>query len=325
MSRDFYAPLDNSNASTRIGFLWQLYPFWGINAVARFEGGFTPRASNTINQIDDSGNGFSFDGTNIRKLELIIDTGRIGTFSFGQGSMATDSIAEIDLSQTKVTAYSAVSQSAGGQFLRLSDGSFSPLVIGDAFKNYDGDNVTGYNSDGSRNLRVRYDTPDYRGLKVSFAVGRDVLDEGDDDYADVAVRYDGRFRNLRLSAGLGYSRKATEEVTSGSVSAVHHATGANVTFALGHSTSSGKNGYLKLGLIRSWIPAGDTAISIDVYYGSDIVGPGSKSRSVGLAVSQQLDRYNVEIFGLLRNYSYDDLAFDYRNSVAFFTGIRWQF
>lgn len=159
LTRDTYGPVGNSNASTRIGLLWQLYPIWGLDLVARFEGGITPRASNTINQIDSSGDGFSFDGTHVRKLELIFDNPRLGTLSLGQGSMATDGIAEIDLSGTKVTAYSAVSQSAGGQFLRLSNGTLSTLIIGDVFNNFDGNNVTGYNSDGSRALRARYDTP----------------------------------------------------------------------------------------------------------------------------------------------------------------------
>lgn len=324
-SRQTHAPLDNSNASTRVGFLWHLYPIWGINAVARFEGGITPRASNAINQIDASGEGFSIDGSHIRKLELIIDDDQLGTLSLGQGSMATDSIAEIDLSQTKVTAYSAVSQTAGGQFLRLVDGRFSPLIIGDVFNNFDGDNVTGSDSDGSRKLRIRYDTPEYKGLKFSFAVGKDSLNESGNTYADFAARYSGQFRDIRISAGAGHSMKGDEEVTSGSASALHRQTGLNVTVALGHSTTTGRYNYIKFGLIRKFVAFGDTAISIDLYDGDDIVGPGSNSRSIGLAVSQQIKAKNIEVYGLVRRYDYDDRAFDYQTSMAFFTGIRWKF
>ncbi|UWQ90449.1 porin [Rhodobacteraceae bacterium M382] len=324
-TKQTYAPVDNSNASTRVGFLWQLYPIWGIDAVARFEGGITPRASNSINQIDNSGTGFSFDGTNVRKLEIILDNDRLGTLSLGQGSMATDSIAEIDLSHTKVTAYSAVSQSAGGQYLRLTDGRLSSLIIGDVFSNFDGDNVTGYNSDGSRKLRIRYDTPDYKGLKVSFAVGKEVLDSDDDIYADIAARYEGNFHGVRFSAGAGHSKKGDEDVTSGSLSALHHQTGLNFTMALGHSSVSGQYNYFKLGVFRDLLPMGQTAFSIDVYNGNNITGPGSQSRSIGFAVSQQIKAKNIEIFGLLRHYDYDDQAFDYEASTAFFAGVRWKF
>ena len=325
LTRKAYGPVGNSNASTRIGLLWQLYPIWGLNAVARFEGGITPRASNAINQVDSSGAGFSFDGTNIRKLELILDSPRLGTLSLGQGSMATDGISEIDLSGTKVTAYSAVSQSAGGQFLRQTNGALSPLTIGDVFNNFDGNDVTGYNSDGSRALRARYDTPKYRGMTLSFAVGNEIQDSSGETYADVALRYDGPFKNFRVSGGLGLSHDGTEKTTSGSLSAVHHQTGVNFTVALGHGSQSGDYVYFKIGMLRSIFPIGKTAISIDLYNGADLVSAGSTSRPIGIAVSQQISRKNIEIFGLLRRYDFDDLSNNYRESTAFFTGLRWKF
>ena len=133
------------------------------------------------------------------------------------------------------------------------------------------------------------------------------------------------FHEVRFSAGVGYSMKGEEEVTSGSVSALHHQTGANITVALGHSTASGQYSYIKLGMIRQLFALADSAFSIDFYNGKDIVGPGSSSRSIGFAVSQQIKAKNIEIFGLLRRYDYHDQAFDYETSTAFFTGIRWKF
>lgn len=305
--------------------MWQLYPIWGLDVVARFEGGITPRASNAINQIDSSGDGFSFDGTHIRKLELIFNDKRLGTLSLGQGSMAADGISEIDLSGTKVTAYSSVSQSAGGQFLRLTNGALSPLIIGDVFNNFDGSNVTGYNSDGSRALRARYDTPKYRGMTLSFAVGNEYLDTTGETYADVALRYDGPFQSFRVSGGLGFSLEGNEETTSGSLSAVHHQTGANFTVAMGHGSQSGSYTYFKIGMLRSVFPIGKTAVSLDIYNGSDLASLGSTSHSYSLAVSQQISSQNIEIFGLLRRYDFDDLNNDYYASTAFFTGLRWKF
>ncbi|SHI70215.1 porin [Shimia gijangensis] len=320
-----FFPVDNSNASTRVGFLWQLYPILGLDAVARFEGGITPRASNSMSQLDSSGSGFSFDGTHVRKLELILDNARFGTLSLGQGSTATDSVAEIDLSQTKVTAYSSVSQTAGGQYLRLADGNLSTLIIGDVFDNFDGDNVTGYNSDGSRKLRIRYDTPSFNGFKLSAAAGKDTVTNNPATHLDMALRYEGKFDAFRLSAGAGLSDHGARKVTSGSLSALHYGTGGNITVALGTENTSGDYIYVKLGLIREIFAAGDTAFSLDYYNGNDLSVAGSNSRSFGLAVSQQIKKKNIEVFGLIRRYEFDDPANSYKPSLAIFTGVRWKF
>ncbi|WP_299356572.1 porin [uncultured Shimia sp.] len=323
--RNTFVPVDNSNASTRVGFLWQLYPVFGLNAVARFEGGITPRASNAMSQLDSSGSGFSFDGTHVRKLELILDSARFGTLSFGQGSTATDSIAEIDLSQTKVTAYSAVSQTAGGQYLRLANGSLSTLVIGNVFDNFDGDNVTGYNSDGSRKLRIRYDSPSFKGFKFSAAAGKDTVTNNPATHLDMALRYEGKFDKFQFSGGIGYSDHEARKVTSGSLSALHYDTGVNITVALGSENASGDYTYVKLGLIREIVAAGDTAFSFDYYDGKGLGVAGSSSRSYGLAVSQQIKKKNIEIFGLIRRYEYADPTNLYKPSVAVLAGVRWKF
>jgi hypothetical protein len=78
-------------------------------------------------------------------------------------------------------------------------------------------------------------------------------------------------------------------------------------------------------MLRSFFPIGKTAVSLDLYNGANLVSRGSTARSVGLAVSQQIRRHNIEIFGLLRRYDFDDQANDYLASTAFFTGLRWKF
>ena len=86
----------------------------------------------------------------------------------GQGSMATDGIAEIDLSGTKIAAFSSVDKPAGGFLLRLPDGKLATTRIADVFDNFDGDCIRGVNSDGSRKLRLRYATPALLGFRASF-------------------------------------------------------------------------------------------------------------------------------------------------------------
>lgn len=321
-----YAPVDNSNSGSRVGILWQLPSLWQHEFVLRFEAGITPSPTSRINQTTGNHWRLSKDDVSLRKMEVIIDDFLYdgGTLTLGQGSMATDGIAEIDLSRTAVSAYSDVGSSAGGQFLRFSNGVMSTTRIGDVFNNYDGDRLTGYNADGSRKLRVRYDTPKWKGFSLAVAFGTDVVDGGDRN-ADIALRYERTRGGYRISAGLGYAFKEDREVTSGSFSMVHLPSGLTFSTAAGHSSAGGSYGYLKLGRIQTIFDVGDTAFSVDFYNGRDVAGRDSRSRSVGLAVTQAIERHNIEVFALLRRYSYEIPAASYRDSTAFLTGLRWKF
>lgn len=323
--REGYAPVDNSNASTRIGLLYDFRPLGGFTAIGRAEIGLTPRPSNSVSLLDRDGNDFELDGSNIRKFEVIIDTPRLGTFTFGQGSMATDGIAEIDLSRTAVTAFSAVDSTAGGQFLRRADGVLSALTIGAVFDNFDGDRVTGHNSDGSRKLRVRYDTRERSGLKLSAAYGIAAGDNQGSQYGDVALRYSWDSEARQFSSGVGYSYKSGTEIVSGSMSVLDKRSGLGLTVAAGRSTAGGRYGYGKISYTKQLFAFGPTAFSLDYYQGSDIALAGSTSRSVGLAAVQQLRVQNLEFFVLARRYSYSEPTTEYLPGRAVFAGLRWAF
>lgn len=323
--REVYVPVDNSNASTRIGMLWQIYPVGGLDAVVRLELGFSPRASGAVSQLDGSGDGVSLDGFNIRKAEVIINTARMGTFMLGQGSMATDGIPEIDLSGTKVAAFSSVAQLAAAQYLRLGSGALSTVMLGDVFDNFDGDNVTGYNSDGSRKMRLFYETPGFGGFSAAVALGKELVDDVGETYADMALKYGARLGAARINAGLGFARKAAEEVVSGSLSASDPESGLNLTIAAGSHSDGGRYVYAKLGLVRRVFAFGDTALSVDLYSGRGLRLPGDRSWSAAIAVTQQLSRRNVEMFALIRGYDYDEPSVDYLRASALFTGFRLKF
>ncbi|WP_425044742.1 hypothetical protein [Primorskyibacter sp. S87] len=325
LSTRAYFPVDNDNASTRLGFLWALRSIGKFSARVRFEGGLTPRSSKDVSQLDSNGAGFELDGSNLRKLELILDHPVLGTITIGQGSMATDGISEIDFSRTTVTAFSDPSPSAGGQFIRRTDNRLSALRIKDVFDNFDGDRVRGRDIDGNRVLRTRYDRQITENLKLSLAVGKDVINGTLDTYADGALRYRIDTDTYRFGGGLGLTFKGSERVVAASGSVVLHSNNLTLTLAGAHSNESGKYRYIKVGKIWNLFPVGDTAISLDFYHGFDLVGSGSESRSIGLAAVQHFDANNTEIFALLRGYSYDDDFADYKDSLAFFTGARWKF
>ena len=92
---------DNDNSNTRVGFNWTFD--LGAERMLRFnfETGLGLIGSSGVT-IDDTDLDVDFDRQELRKFELIYTSPDIGTFSIGQGSMATDGVAEADLSGTSV-------------------------------------------------------------------------------------------------------------------------------------------------------------------------------------------------------------------------------
>lgn len=321
-----YVPVDNSNSGTRAGLLLQLHPLFGHPLVLRAEAGVALNPTTGVNQTTGV-SGFTSSDISLRKLELILDDvlGKGSTLYLGQGSMANDGIAEIDLSRTSVAAYSDVGSTAGGQFLRFSNGVLSTVQIGNVFDNYDGGRQSGYLSDGSRALRVRYDTPKWRGFTASFALGNDEVEGDGDTNGDVALRYDRIAGDYRVSGGIGFSLKNDTRVASGSLSVLHEPSGVNFTTSAGNSSDGGTYGYVKFGVIRSVFEFGDTAMSVDLYRGNDIAGNESQSTSFGLAMTQAIDARNIELFGVLRRHSYSIPIASYRDATSLLAGLRWKF
>ncbi|MEP3331722.1 hypothetical protein [Sedimentitalea sp.] len=320
-----YAPVGNSNKTSRIGLRWHIRQLGDWRPVFRAEIGITPRPSNSVNLDTPHNVDWIADETNIRKLELILNHPRLGALSFGQGSMATDSITEVDYSGTKVAAYSDVSAIAAAQFLRLADGTLSTAQVGEFIDNFEGSNITGTYPDGDRKMRARYDSPEFNGLIFSAAVGNEVLRDEGGTNADAALTYEREFGDYKFASGIGYSWESDTKVLSGSMSALHKPSGLNLTMALGGQDDGGDFSYFKLGLLRSYWAFGESALSIDFYQGNDIYSAGSRSRSVGLAFVQSFDRLNLQGFALLRRYSFDAADLDFLDSTAMMTGLRWVF
>ncbi len=118
------------------------------------------------------------------------------------------------------------------------------------------------------------------------------------------------------------------------MSALHTPTGLNFTVAAGTEDTGGDNAdfwYTKLGLLRGFIGWGDTGMSVDYYSGSDFnldAAAGitsTSSDSWGLALTQNIDRANTQLWLTYRSYSYDDNVFAYQDSSAIFGGAIFKF
>lgn len=321
-----YGLIDNDNSNTRFGLTYtqsfaETWTYLGTIEVA-----YAPfSTSNTsILQQSPPSSAYEFTNANIRKIDNKFSHPEFGAFYLGQGDMASNNTAEVDLSGTSVIGYSSVADSAGGQILRQADGVLSDILVKNAFTNYDG---------LSRQVRVRYDTPLWSGFGLRTSYGRNLLSDNEQvreqDLYDVAAVYEGEFDDFKLVAQAAYSWKGSDTtILDASGSILHVPTGLSVTAAAGTQDQddvSGSYGYIKFGWQGDVVSWGKTAIAVDYYGGSDIVTDGSDSESYALSIVQNIPRYNTELWLTWRAYDYSetDTAFD--GSSAFFVGGRFKF
>lgn len=274
--------------------------------------------SSNFSQLGDPDN-FDWRRTSIRKLEFSLETEKAGTFSFGQGSMATDGVAQTDLSGTKAAMYNGLDTVAGNYQFRTSAGTLSGIEIDDTFASLD----------STRRGRIRYDSPSLNHFTISAAYGKDILATSNDDiFADVALRYKNEIAGVKVAGSLGFSRRTRKGVdrddTFGSISALH-TSGVNVTLAAGSRKDDGNYGFAKLGYIADWLSVGTTSIAVDYYDGHDFVMENSGSNSVGLGVVQRIDDANMDIYLVVRKYSYTDSSDSYLDASSVLFGSRWKF
>jgi hypothetical protein len=219
-----------------------------------------------------------------------------------------------------------VGDSAGGQFLRLTDPA-SALTDGPQIRAaYQG-------FDGPRRVRMRYDTPVYGGFHASAAYGRNLLTtdgtQQDEDLFDVSLTYGAALDEFRLGGSVGYFwDRFDREILSGSASVLHEPTGLNLSFASAELDTGDRTAdywWVKAGLRRDFFSFGDTALSVDYYAGSDMTRRGADSDSWGLALVQNIDSANTELWVTWRTYDYDDPTADFEDGQAVFGGLRFRF
>ncbi|MDK3075907.1 porin [Sedimentitalea sp. JM2-8] len=312
--------VNNTNSPSRIG-LWIDGPAEGDTRLRfNFETALGIRATAETNQIANPPY-LDWQRTDIRKLEVTYK-GNYGTFWAGQGSMAADGIAEYDKSGTSVAGYSAVADTAGAYLFRLRDTLVVRVPVGAVFRNFD----------AGRRMRVRYDTPSFAGFTFSAAYGQDVLATAvDADYTDVAARYAFENDQMEFAAGLAYSwfqpqNGLDEEHLFGSASLLHKPTGLNLTIAGGQNTlAEADYFYAKAGWLGKIFPIGPSALSFDLYSGTDFLLLGTDSDAWGVQAVQHFESLHLEAYLSYREYSYSGVLAEYRNIDSVLFGARWKF
>ena len=320
-SADSYFPVDNDNSSTRAG-IWLSHRVGSRWSIAiNVEGEWEPYSTGYVNQLTKGD--VDWDSALLRKLEVYLDVHEVGRFWFGQGSMASDGTAEIDLSGTAVVGHSAVADPASAQLYRLDDGTLSSVSIGSTFNNLDG---------LGRRLRARYDSPSFHGFTVSTSVGQVILPRRAGDVGwDATLRYNADLPDYKIAAAISLSDRGSgtsKALIDGSASVLHVPSGWSITAAAGYEKQTErrrKYGYAKLGHQADYFDVGNTAYSVDLYFGDDIQTSGSESWSVGGQLVQQIDPWRSELYLGIRSFRFDQNTNDYKAGFSVLAGARVRF
>jgi predicted porin len=205
----------------------------------------------------------------IRYSNVYIESEPLGRITLGQGSTAADGAAEVVLGNSLRNS----DLHHGNDFqIRLSSGGATGIRL----------DQWASNLDPSRDDMVRYDSPSIYGFIVSASWG-------DNDYADVALRFKKEWNSVRVAAAIAYQWDGSNdgttfvddidrtvggvtvnsdaEVLLGSISVMHIPTGFYTAFAAGEVEVEGQGAgatdeanfwYVQLGLEKKFLPYGST-------------------------------------------------------------------
>jgi hypothetical protein len=251
----------------------------------------SPNNSAEVSQTDEDGS----QEDEFRKVEAIFAHEDLGTISFGRGDPATKDIARLDLSGTDVIAFTNLGDLAGGLFFRTEDEEDdSGITVADVFGDFD----------QNRTSRIRYDTPSLGGVTAAGSFGSD-------QKWGTALRWAGEGQGLEATAGAGLqdpSQEGVDLVYAGSASALHQASGLNLTMGAAvqdQDDGTGRAYYVKAGWLAELIEIGPTAFSIDLGSFEDAPAEGDEGLSLGLAAVQQLSDYGTDLYASLRSFDLD--------------------
>ncbi|MCA0873683.1 porin [Seohaeicola saemankumensis] len=318
--------VDNANSNSRVGF-WLRQAYASGTLSFNFETALGFRQSSLVTQ-GFTPKGINWQRTSIRKVDFSYKSDSWGTISIGQGSVASDGAAEVDLSGTSIVTYSWIAGDAGAFRFRTAAGALTNRAIGAAMPNFD----------GGRRGRIRYDTPSFGGFSVAVAYGEEVLAQNANfSTTNIALRYSGEVAGWNMQGAVAYADiepavLADRQDTIGSFSALH-SSGFNATVAFGKRNEQAgaacangcSYGYAKLGYQADWFAVGKTALSIDYYSSSDTTVAGSDANTVGIGAVQKFDKQRIEAYLGYREYSLAEPGTSYRDSQSVLMGARWKF
>jgi len=257
----------------------------------------------------------------LRWFEVAFDTD-YGTFSFGQGSSASDGTAGLDDSFTFVAGATDSSDGFGAFRFRDADGNLTAVSVGSV-------NAV---LNGARRFRVRYDTQAMQGFVASASYGVNLLSTTDDnDYYDISLRWTGDLGDVAVRSAVGYQWIDNPDGTNvrriaGSLSGIHGPTGLNLALSAGEVIDGESYVWTRAGWRADLFAAGTTSLSLDYYRGRDFRTDGARTGHYGVYAVQSLDDASLDLYAGWRRFSYSDLTgTEYQDATGVLVGMRWAF
>jgi hypothetical protein len=257
----------------------------------------------------------------LRWFEVAFDTD-YGTFSFGQGSSASDGTAGLDDSFTFVAGATDSSDGFGAFRVRDADGNLTAVSVGSV-------NAV---LNGARRFRVRYDTQAMQGFVASASYGVNLLSTTDDnDYYDISLRWTGDLGDVAVRSAVGYQWIDNPDGTNvrriaGSLSGIHGPTGLNLALSAGEVIDGESYVWTRAGWRADLFAAGTTSLSLDYYRGRDFRTDGARTGHYGVYAVQSLDDASLDLYAGWRRFSYSDLTgTEYQDATGVLVGMRWAF
>lgn len=283
--------VDNDNSNSRVRFVGTAKATDDLTLGTRIEIAIAPDESGKVSQDDKTPGNF----IDQRWAEVSLHSKRFGKISLGKGSTASDNSAEVDLSKTDVVQYASIADTAGGlQFRDRSDDTLTGIRVADAFQDEDG---------LSRQSRLRYDTPTWRGFKLATSAVSDQRWDG-------SLWWGGQGNGIKAAGALAVSYPNEDDTNlryDSSFSLLHNRTGLNLTLSGGlikhDDAGDATNFYVKGGWLTRFFSVGTTAFGLDYTKSRNLPADSYDGYSVGLAAVQEFENYGSELYLSLRKYS----------------------
>ncbi|MEJ2124671.1 MAG: hypothetical protein P8Y47_07625 [Alphaproteobacteria bacterium] len=304
--------VDNTLASSRLGFAGTAK----INSV--LSAGYNMEFELVDARADMVYNGAGGDdpedssGLHLRKNFWYLEHARLGRISVGQQSTAGDGATEVVLSNSMRNADSNIGanlrirDSSGGYNAPLNTTLWSP-----GYNQWASD----FTADSIDDV-IRYDSPSIYGFIVSASWG-------DDDFADVALRFKREFTNFRVAAAITYQWDDRDggdfdsEVLAGSISAKHLPTGLYAAFAAGEREYEGKDiedesfWYVQAGIEKNWLSYGATTLygeygKYNGFYQPNVAENDSEATRWGLGLNQKINSAAMDVYAHATFWSFED-------------------
>jgi len=230
-----------------------------------------------------------------RHIDLQVISKTLGKLYIGQGSAASESTSERDLSGTGLLSLNGLANIlANSEEFQLSTPAAGGGVnngvgvsIGAVFTNFDG---------LGRRDRIRYDTPKFAGFQISTS-------QGNGDAWDVALRYGGSLGGVKVTGAIAYSDTETvngRSVVNGSLS-VLLPMGLSLTVGAADrddrdtpGADKGEWRYGKIGYKFKALELGQTRLYIDYSRNEDLTVIGRDARYWSMGLIQILEPLGME-------------------------------